>query len=165
MELGEREKKSHSCKGYLLFLPFGGPGLPFVIIRKFSYGTFLYLILCFKSSGVVKKKKKASWLLTMMQTQLCLLCLLSCLTDLSSDLSSALLSSVQREKKSKMAFAGILTDADITAALAACQGRTPPHHRETLTAHLSAHPSIAWMSCWLSRVDWHPFFCLSCCHN
>lgn len=57
MELGEREKKSHSCKGYLLFLPFGGPGLPFVIIRKFSYGTFLYFILCFKSSGVVKKKK------------------------------------------------------------------------------------------------------------
>lgn len=51
----------------------------------------------------------------------------------STDLSSALLSSPQsKDKKIKMAFAGILTDADITAALAACQGRPLPGHRDTL---------------------------------
>lgn len=158
MELGEREKKPHSCKGYLLFLPFGGPGLPFVIIRKFSFGTFLYLILCFKSSGVVKKKKKsimafnhdADTAVSAVSAEL------FHWSVLWSVLCSPLLS--PKRKKIKMAFAGILTDADITAALAACKGRTPPHHRETLTAHLSAHPPIAWMSCWLSRVDWHPFF-------
>lgn len=76
--------------------------------------------------------------------------------ELSSDLLCSPLLSPKR-KNSKMAFAGILTDANITAALAACQGRTPPHHRGTLTAHLSAHPSIARMSCCLSHVDWHPF--------
>lgn len=94
----------------------------------------------------------------MLSDQAFSVCTLLQLNWWTDDLSSALLPQL------KMAFAGILTEADITAALAACQGKFHTHIQLYKTGEMLQKLKIKLSKCnaeW-NDVDGHSDEVLRC---